>query len=579
MMRAERQGSSIARDLWPFGLALAVRLTCWFWFVGSGVQPLADERGYFTIAGGWGELLRRLATLSLPSPSLLRSAWGEARWPPLYPFLLGVARALPGDDLAAARLVGVIAGALTTIIVVHLTARLAGRRAAGAAGVAHALYPSFVFFSVALWSETLFILLLLALLSALLRAIDSQTAVTSGWAFWLGLGSALLMLTRSAALPMVVGLLGWLALRLPRGRRLPTIGGTALLALLLVLPWSAASTRLAGRPVFLSIGDGSNLALGNNPWTPPALGSAWGVEEFKRKVFEAVQDKSGGDRSLAIAREEILSHPLRTMQRVVVRAVQLAGLDFFPLRHLATVTLPPLPAWTLPGSLLLQWLSLALLLFLSGAGICGPEPVRHRALLLTMVIAGMAGPLATVAVPRLALPLLAVLLPAAGCGWTKLRQRPSTLRPAPLAILAAGSLLLPAATIRQVIEYHLGPSSHYAPALAPVAAAVGAAPVYTDLLACQPPQEAEALPHEANPMPGTARWVESESLPATARGSSSIRYLGLAASAIERPIALRTEAPGVEVAVTAPERWQHLLPIAGTPLRCSWEGAVFPLLE
>lgn len=573
------QGTSIARGLWLFGLALAVRLACWFWVVGSGVQPVADERGYFTIAGGWAEVLQRLATLSLPSPSLLRSAWGEARWPPLYPFLLGVARALPVDDLAATRLVGVIAGAVTTIIVVHLTARLAGQRAAGAAGVAHALYPSFVFFSVALWSETLFILLLLVLLSVLLRAIDSQVAVTSGWAFWLGCGSALLMLTRSAALPMVVGVLGWLALRLPRGRRLQTVGGAPLIALLLVLPWSAASTRLAGRPVFLSIGDTENLALGNNPWTPPALGSAWGVEELKRKVFEAAHDENGVDRSMAIARQEILSHPLRTMQRVVVRAAQLAGLDFFPLRHLATVTLPPLPAWTLPGSLVLQWLSLALLLFLAGAGICGPEPVRHRALLLTMVIAGMAGPLATVATPRLALPLLAVLLPAAGCGWAKLRHRPSALRPAVLAVLAAGSLLLPAATVRQVIERQLAPSSHYSPALAPLARAVGAAPTYTDLLACQPPQEAETLPREATPTPGTARWLESESLPAAARSSASIRYMGLAASTIERPIALRTEAAGVEVAVTASERWQRSLPVPGTTLRCSWEGAVFPLLE
>src|SRR4029453_13036626 len=97
-----------------------------------------------------------------------------------------------------------------------------------------------------------------------------------------------------------------------------------------------------------------------------------------------------------IGQREILGHPLRTAQRIVVRAIQLAGLDFFPLRNLANATLPPLPAWTLPAGMVLQWLSLALVLFLAGVGLCGPDPVRHRPLLLTLVVAGAVGPLASI---------------------------------------------------------------------------------------------------------------------------------------------------------------------------------------
>lgn len=554
------------RDLWLFGLALAVRLAGWLWLVGSGVQPFLDEDYYFKIAGGWSDVLQRLAHLSLPTASMLTRAWGEARWPPLHPFILGMARAVPTDDLSTARLVGVIAGSLTTVLVVRLTARLAGQPAARAAGALHALYPSFVFFSVSLWSETLFILLLLAFLLAVVRAVDSQAEPPSGWILFLGCGSALLLLTRSAALPMVVGLLTWLALRLPRGGRLRTVAGATLVVVLLVLPWSVVSSRRAGQLVVLSSSDARNLAFGNNPWTPPELGSSWGVHESRRLMLEAQDDRSYAD----IARREILGHPLRTAQRIVVRAMQLAGLDFFPLRSLANATLPPLPAWTLPAGLILQWLSLALLLFLAGVGLCGPDPVRHRPLLLTLVVVGAVGPLATIAMSRLALPLLAVLLPAAGCGWTKLRQHSSALRPAALTALAAGALLLPVATVRQVIQYHLEPSSHYAPGLAPVARAVGAAPLYTDVLACRPPDEAEALRRVARLAPEAARWLDDE-WPAELRGAGGpIRYFAIAGSSIERPIALITQADGGEVSVTEPERWRRFLPVAGTALTCAW---------
>jgi len=555
------------RDLWLFCLALAVRLAGWLWLVGSGVQPFLDEDYYFRIAGGWSDVLRRLAHLSLPTASMLTRAWGEARWPPLHPFVLGVARLLPTDDLSTARLVGVVAGSVTTLLVARLTARLAGQPAARAAGVLHALYPSFVFFSVSLWSETLFILLLLAFLLVVVRAVDSQAEPPSGWILFLGCGSALLLLTRSAALPMVVGLLAWLALRLPRGRRLRTVAGAALVVVLLVSPWSVVSSRRAGQLVVLSSSDARNLAFGNNPWTPPELGSSWGVHESRRLMLEAKDDRGYAE----IARHEIVGHPLRTAQRVVVRAMQLAGLDFFPLRNLANATLPPLPSWTLPTGMIVQWLSLALLLFLASVGLCGPDPVRHRTLLATLVVVGAAGPLASIAMSRLALPLLAVLLPATGCGWARLRHQSSALSPAVLTILATGSLLLPVALVRQVIQYHLEPSSHYAPALAPVARAVGAAPFYSDVIACRPPEEADTLRRVAQLAPEAARWVGEESTEEELRGARGpIRYFAIGGSSLGRPIALLTRADGGEGSVTEPERWQRFLPVPGTAVSCAW---------
>jgi hypothetical protein len=64
MTRTDLQKIPVARGLLLFGIALGVRVACWVFFVGSGVRPLADERGYFAMAGGWAEVLQRLMHLS-----------------------------------------------------------------------------------------------------------------------------------------------------------------------------------------------------------------------------------------------------------------------------------------------------------------------------------------------------------------------------------------------------------------------------------------------------------------------------------------------------------------------------------
>ena len=78
----------------------------------------------------------------------------------------------------------------------------------------------------------------------------------------------------------------------------------------------------------------------------------------------------------------------------------------------------------------------------------------------------------------------------------------------------------------------------------------------------------------AQPTPQAARWLDDEWLPVGRQAAGApIRYLALAGSRIDRPIALRARAGGDETIVTAPERWQRFLPVAGTALTCAWEGA------
>ena len=78
--------------------------------------------------------------------------------------------------------------------------------------------------------------------------------------------------------------------------------------------------------------------------------------------------------------------------------------------------------------------------------------------------------------------------------------------------------------------------------------------------------------------PASARWLDRELLPAALRNPSpSVRYMALADTRIEEPIAFRTDARGVLLQLTAPEHWQRFAPIAGTALNCAWEGGVLPL--
>ena len=142
----------------------------------------------------------RLAWLSIVSPGPLLDGWffyysaesiasGEgfidpfthaptASLPPGYAFLLSGLFVTFGADPLVAKLFNVVAGAFTVVLVYALAMRLGGQRAGIVAGVVLALFPSQIFFSIMIMTETLFAGLLVGLVLLLVVWLSKGTIKT-----------------------------------------------------------------------------------------------------------------------------------------------------------------------------------------------------------------------------------------------------------------------------------------------------------------------------------------------------------------------------------------------------------------
>src|SRR5262245_16160940 len=117
-----------------FFLALAVRLLAWFQVQGSPwcAVPLGDARFF----DEWGQ---RIAAGHWLGYDVFYQA-------PLYPYFLGVLYALFGHAAWLVRLIQLVLGALSAVLVAAGTRRLFPGRAGGAAGVLAALYAPAIWY-------------------------------------------------------------------------------------------------------------------------------------------------------------------------------------------------------------------------------------------------------------------------------------------------------------------------------------------------------------------------------------------------------------------------------------------------
>jgi 4-amino-4-deoxy-L-arabinose transferase-like glycosyltransferase len=445
-----------------FLASLLLRLLFLWPVVAAGVPPLYDENDYLERAVAWRGILGTVAAAERPAPGLVTIAYGEGRWPPLHPMLLALGLLLPGAGAGSARLMVVLISAATTPLVYLLACRLTGERAARAAALLHLAYPAFVAYSHYLWSESTYVLVLLV---AVLATVHSEAAATrrgrTWWAVAAGLCLGAAALTRAGALPVLAVPPAWLCHRLARRGERPVVALVVLLCTIAVsLPYLVTLRAREGRWVPLSTMTGYNAALGNNPWVPAGYGSCWGMEPCKARLLTALEQRAalvGGDWKSAAAGfaiEQIAARPATFLRRAAERFRMLWAPEFFAVRHLARGLYPPLPR---AAALATIGAIVGAHLFIGFAGLAGllgwkTAPPEGRALrpglLLVLVLAGSLPPVATFAIPRLHLPLLALLLPAAGHGieLARARQLPPARRLVPawlaFALLSASALPL-----------------------------------------------------------------------------------------------------------------------------------------
>jgi hypothetical protein len=280
---------------WLFGLALALRLLVAAW--GAGRFPPADDGSFYhvvatRIAHGEGY------TWAWPDGAITYAA----HYPVGYPALLGAAYALLGERPLVAMLVNALGGALLVVAVHRIALGVASLPRARLAGLAVALHPTLILYTVALMTEALAASLLVLLAAGALWL--GRESRSKWWRLALGAGGALLVLVRPQLLPVLAGLGAvavWVPAEAPARRELLARAAAAaqvvLLALLLCLPWTYRNCEKMDGCVFVSANGGWNLLIGTLPEGKGSFASIAGatVPPECREVFgEAGKDRCFG---------------------------------------------------------------------------------------------------------------------------------------------------------------------------------------------------------------------------------------------------------------------------------------------
>jgi 4-amino-4-deoxy-L-arabinose transferase-like glycosyltransferase len=187
----------------------------------------------------------------------------SGRMPGLPAALAAIFAVAGGPSMAAARLMNIVAGALTTGLTYLLARRVVDRRAAAGAALAVAVYPSSLLYTCLVTTETL---VTVPLLGALLAASygTPRAAVVAGVLAGL---ATLVRPAGVAILPAVLAAALWPALSAgPSRRRALTASLTAAGFVLAMLPWWLHGIRVHGQFVPLDTTSGLNVMIGNGPY-------------------------------------------------------------------------------------------------------------------------------------------------------------------------------------------------------------------------------------------------------------------------------------------------------------------------
>jgi 4-amino-4-deoxy-L-arabinose transferase-like glycosyltransferase len=242
---------------------------------------------------------------------------------PGYPLFLAALYALPGDDLAAARIANAVLAGVSAVLTGVLAARFVSRRAAAVAAVIVAAYPASVLSAVFVMPEGLYGCLVLGALVLSARSAPSRSILA-------GLTVGYATLTRSlgaALLPAIIGG-NFLAGRLRRNRQGAAAEGLLLLAVfaLTVSPWFIHTTSRSGG-LMLDSSSAANMLAGNNPRATGRLEIPVGHWIFDTYLAGTANEAERNRRAIRYSVEWIASHPIAWLRLVPIKIGYLWGLE------------------------------------------------------------------------------------------------------------------------------------------------------------------------------------------------------------------------------------------------------------
>jgi len=241
-----------------FLLALAVRLSFNLVFVVHSYQPRGDALDYVTIAEN---LLDGKGFATLFPGLLMRTT---ARRPPLFPLFLAACFALFGRGSVAPLLILSLVGAVTCVLLVHLARRLFGEREALVTGLLAAISPGMWINNTTLMSETIYVLLLVALVLLADRATRVHTVAA---VLPLGVVAGLMTLTRPEGISLSALLAFWIVAIRRGGDRWRAMVSVVAVAAFLIAPWVSRNWARFGAFIPSATSIGQVLACANNDRT------------------------------------------------------------------------------------------------------------------------------------------------------------------------------------------------------------------------------------------------------------------------------------------------------------------------
>jgi len=232
-----------------------------------------------------------------------------AHWSFIYPLYLAGMYSLTGYHPLAARLFQATVGGALMCFLVYLIGRRVANENTGLVGAAlAAIYGYFIYYSVALMTETFFIVF--ALFSLYLSLELREKPTLSRW-IWLGLALGMAGLLRQTVLLFVPFLLLWLFWQLRKGSirwwyfTLPVV-----IIIVLITPWTIRNYLVFHQFLPLNSNAGYALYASNNP----NLETDWRNDEVVVPVPEELTGQNEAELNQALTRkgiEFILADPQR----------------------------------------------------------------------------------------------------------------------------------------------------------------------------------------------------------------------------------------------------------------------------
>jgi 4-amino-4-deoxy-L-arabinose transferase-like glycosyltransferase len=359
--------------------AVAVRLAYLVAFA-RDYRPQSDANHYQSIASAFanGDGISAPFPFTYQHPTAFR--------PPLYPALLGAFYWVTGVHVGVGQIVNVALGVVVVLLAAVLGSHIAGARGGLAAGVVVAAYPPILANDVVLLSEPLSLVLLLGMLILLVRDRPA----------WAGAACGLLVLTRPSAQLLVVVVAAWLVWR--AGWRAAV--RFVVLTLLVVAPWIVRNWAVVGTPTVVT-SNGFNLVSVYSMEAQASGGFANAVFDDR---FTRVNLDNRSEVDLDAAYRGYALDAVREDWVIPPRVLGHNLLDSFELRPDKNASAEEDDG----RNLTFRYATLPLFYVVTAAGLVGLWRYRRRRgseLLLLQAAYFIVASLATIAVPRLRVPL------------------------------------------------------------------------------------------------------------------------------------------------------------------------------